>query len=113
MEALGYEAKGEFGIPRRRYFRRDDAAGIRTHQVHAFVAEDEHLHRHLAFRDYMIAHLPIARSYGELKERLARQFPNDMGAYVDGKDHFVKHHEAEALRWQANRRTPVAADGDG
>jgi GrpB-like predicted nucleotidyltransferase (UPF0157 family) len=38
MEALGYEAKGEFGIPRRRYFRKNNASGIRTHQVHAFAA---------------------------------------------------------------------------
>src|SRR5262249_30641110 len=36
MEALGYEAMGEFGIPGRRYFRKD-TAGARTHQIHAFV----------------------------------------------------------------------------
>ncbi len=36
MEALGYEALGEFGIPERRYFRRNNALGDRTHQVHAF-----------------------------------------------------------------------------
>lgn len=33
LEALGYEAKGEFGIPGRRYFRLDDAGGTRTHQM--------------------------------------------------------------------------------
>ena len=36
MEALGYEAMGEFGISGRRYFRKDDACGNRTHQIHAF-----------------------------------------------------------------------------
>ena len=34
---FGYEAKGEFGIPGRRYFRKDSADGVRTHQIHAFA----------------------------------------------------------------------------
>lgn len=102
MEALGYEAKGEFGIPDRRYFRRDDVNGIRTHQVHAFVPQSDGVDRHLAFRDYMIAHPKIAQLYGELKQQLAEQFPNDMNAYMDGKDSFVKHHQTQALLWRAN-----------
>ena len=32
VESLGYEAKGEFGIPGRRYFRRHDTSGTRTHR---------------------------------------------------------------------------------
>ena len=51
VAALGYEPMGEFGIPGRRYFRRDDAAGVRTHQVHAFEAGSPDVTRHLAFRD--------------------------------------------------------------
>src|SRR5690606_38947451 len=35
---LGYEAMGEFGVPGRRYFRMDNAAGERIRQVHAFEA---------------------------------------------------------------------------
>jgi len=31
MEALGYEAMGEFGIPGRRYFRKNNGEGIRTY----------------------------------------------------------------------------------
>ncbi len=101
MEALGYEALGEFGLPGRRYFRKDNAAGIRTHQVHAFKAEDPEIERHLAFRDYMIAHPAEAGEYGELKQRLAQAHPTDIQAYVDGKDLFIKEHEARALAWRA------------
>ena len=36
MKELGYESMGEFGIPGRRYFRKNNAPGIRTHQVHAY-----------------------------------------------------------------------------
>src|ERR671917_2661350 len=56
MESLGYEVMGEFGIPGRRYFRKDNQEGIRTHQIHAFEVGSAQLARHLAFRDYMIAH---------------------------------------------------------
>lgn len=99
LQALGYEVKGEFGIPGRRYFRLDDAAGRRTHQVHSFEVGSPNVIRHLAFRDYMRAHPDIAGEYGELKQRLARENPNNMAAYIDGKDCFVKEHERRALHW--------------
>lgn len=99
LERLGYEAMGEYGIPERRYFRRHDASGRRTHHVHAFRAGSTEIERHLAFRDYMIEHPGIAQAYGELKQRLAHEHSDDIGAYVDGKDAFVKEHEKKALLW--------------
>ena len=98
VESLGYEAKGEFGIPGRRYFRRHDTSGTRTHQIHAFVRGWQ-TERHLAFRDYLRSHPPVAQAYGILKQQLAEKYPNDMNAYMDGKDSFVKETEAEALAW--------------
>jgi GrpB-like predicted nucleotidyltransferase (UPF0157 family) len=103
LEALGYEAKGEWGIPGRRYFRLDNELGDRTHQVHAFDVSSLQADRHLAFRDYLISHPAIAREYGELKQELAKRFPNDIYGYMDGKDAFVKHHEAQASAWRAGR----------
>lgn len=100
LVSLGYESMGEFGIPRRRYFRKNDTAGIRTHQIHAFEAGSEAAIRHIAFRDYMIAHPMAARAYGELKQSLARQHPDSIEAYMNGKDEFVKQHEALALAWR-------------
>lgn len=99
MEALGYEAMGEFGIPGRRFFRKDDGTGERTHHVHAFVAGTADVARHLAFRDYMRTHADAARAYGELKLRIAHEHPDDIEAHVRGKDTFVKEHEAKALAW--------------
>ena len=101
MRRLGYEAMGEFGIEERRYFRRDDSAGRRTHQVHAFADGSPHLRRHLAFRDFMRAHPDVAARYGELKRRLAAAHPHDLDAYMDGKDAFIKEVEARALEWAA------------
>src|SRR5919112_3572482 len=34
MQSLGYEVMGEYGIPGRRYFRKDDRQGVRTHNLH-------------------------------------------------------------------------------
>jgi GrpB-like predicted nucleotidyltransferase (UPF0157 family) len=101
MEALGYQAMGEFGIAGRRYFRRDDGAGVRTHQVHAFAQGSPHVRRHLAFRDFMRAHPAPAKEYATLKRRLAAAHPQDVEAYMDGKDAFIKEMEARALAWRA------------
>ena len=104
MEGLGYESMGEFGIPGRRYFRRNNALGNRSHQVHAIEAKSPEISRHLAFRDYMIAHRTEAQAYGELKRSLALEFPEDIKGYMKGKDPFIKEHEARALVWWMTRK---------
>jgi GrpB-like predicted nucleotidyltransferase (UPF0157 family) len=101
MEALGYEAMGEFGLPGRRYFRKESSPGIRTHHVHTYETNSPEISRHLAFRDYMIAHPDAAQQYSELKRQLAKQYPQDIEGYMDGKDEFVKVMEKKALEWQA------------
>lgn len=90
MEALGYEALGEFGIPGRRYFRRDNLSGERTHQVHVFENDSPQIKRHLAFRDYLINRPETAQEYSDLKRELAAKHPEDIELYMDGKDEFVK-----------------------
>ncbi len=99
LAGLGYTARGEFGLPGRRYFTRDEN-GARTHNVHVYGSGDPEIERHLAFRDYMAAHPAEARAYGRLKEELARRFPTDFGAYMDGKDAFVRERERRALSWK-------------
>jgi len=107
MRRIGYEVMGEFGIAGRRYFRRDDAAGRRTHQVHAFADGSPHVTRHIAFRDFMRAHPSLAQEYSDLKRRLAAAHPHDIEAYMDGKDAFIKEMERRAVEWVA------AASGGG
>ena len=96
--ALGYEALGEHGLPRRHFYRRHEN-GERTHHVHLWAAGDPEVARHLAFRDFLIAHPALAARYGELKTGLAAQFEWDVDGYIGGKDAFVKDIEAQALRW--------------
>jgi GrpB-like predicted nucleotidyltransferase (UPF0157 family) len=99
MELLGYEAMGEFGIANRRFFRKDNAEGIRTHHLHSFPAGSEQVQRHLAFRDYMSAHPEEAQVYSELKRRLAIEYPTNIDGYMDGKAGFIQEIDRKAAQW--------------
>ena len=112
LEALGYEALGEFGIPGRRYFRKNNSAGERTHQIHAFQTGSPQISRHLAFRDYLRAHPDAARNYDALKQQLAESYPNDISSYTDGKESFIHDMDTRAASWlsaRANETTDTNA----
>jgi len=100
MEELGYEALGEFGIPGRRYFRKESDAGIRTHHAHAFATGCPEIARHLAFRDFMIAHPDWAARYSDLKQTLATAHLDNIELYMDGKDAFIKEIDRRAAVWR-------------
>ncbi|NJL60577.1 MAG: GrpB family protein [Methylacidiphilales bacterium] len=102
MIALGYEVMGEFGIPGRRFFRKD-INQIRTHHIHTFKVDSYDVNRHLAFRDYMILHPEYAQKYSDLKQDLAKKFPNDIQSYMDGKNGFIKDMEKHALAWRESQ----------
>ena len=102
-EALGYESMGEFGIPGRRYFRKDDASGRRTHQVHAFADGSREITRHLDFRDYLRARPSVAEAYALLKRRLAEECAGDMHYYGAGKTDFIRDIERRAADWKRER----------
>jgi len=103
MESVGYEVMGEFGIESRRYFRKTNAFGRRTHHVHAFSSSSPHLLRHLAFRDFLIAHPETAQRYSEIKAKLTKHGQTSMEAYISGKEPFIKQTEADAVAWALSR----------
>jgi GrpB-like predicted nucleotidyltransferase (UPF0157 family) len=101
MRALGYEVMGEFGIVGRRFFRKNNEVGIRTHHIHTFEVGSAQVERHLAFRDYMRGHAEHAQRYSELKQKLAKQHPHDIEGYMDGKDEFIKAIDKKAAEWRS------------
>jgi GrpB-like predicted nucleotidyltransferase (UPF0157 family) len=105
MSERGYVPKGEFGIPRRRFFIKGTEES-RTHHVHVFQAGDPEFGRHLAFRDYLRAHPEEADAYSQLKQELARRFPHDIDGYMAGKNDLIKETEKKARAWE-NRRQRV------
>ena len=103
MASLGYEVMGEYGIPGRRYFRKNNQEGIRTHHIHAFEVGSAEVGRHLAFRDYMIAHTEDAERYSELKRKLAEEHPQSLDEYMDGKDDFIKEIDRRSAQWRTSQ----------
>lgn len=100
LEALGYEARGEFGISGRRFFRKGNEAGVRTHHIHTFEVNSAQIERHLAFRDYMIFHPEDAQQYSELKQELANKYSDNIQGYMDGKAGFIKDIDLKAAKWR-------------
>lgn len=105
FERLGFRAWGELGISGRRYFTRETASGTRVTQLHCFALGSPHIERHLAFRDYLRAHPPIAFAYQSEKRRCSDLHPRDSHAYSDCKADWIMRVESEALQWYRNAAT--------
>ncbi len=103
MRQLGYESRGEFGLPRRRYFPKI-VAGEHTCHVHTWQTGDSEIERHISFRDYLIVHPEAVKAYGHMKKALAEKFAGDRERYIMGKHEFCQEIERRAIRWQHNIR---------
>ena len=99
FRGIGYEVMGEYGICGRRYFRKVNGSGVRTHHLHVYEMSSAHVERHLAFRDYLIAHPSKAAAYSDLKAKLTSAKNVTWDAYLDGKEPFILATEQEALDW--------------
>ncbi len=103
MRRLGYTARGELGIPGRRYFRKGSEEE-HTHHVHAFQAGHLEVQRHLLFRDYLIAHPLEAQAYGRLKHMLAVQYREHPEAYTNRKSSFIEEMDRRARQWKRTQQ---------
>jgi GrpB-like predicted nucleotidyltransferase (UPF0157 family) len=99
MKDLGYEVMGEYGILKRRFFRK--GGNNRTHHIHIFQAGNEEIERHINFKEYLIAHPDKARVYSKLKEELANKYTYDVENYTNSKSDFIKEIDKKAkFRWK-------------
>ena len=96
MQSLGYEYRGEYGLPGRLYFHRADR------HVHVVEWGGEHWHRHRAFREYLREHPAEAEAYAAEKRRAAA-VAADPPDYWERKQAFVDELFARAWRWYRRR----------
>jgi GrpB-like predicted nucleotidyltransferase (UPF0157 family) len=110
VEALGYESRGEFGIPGRQFFTRD-TNGERSHHLHVFQKGHPDIERHTIFRDFLRANPEAAREYEQLKEILAKRFPKQSSNYTAAKSDFILSMDEVARYWlEQNQFRPSGED---
>lgn len=90
LEALGYDCRGENGIPGRLFFRKGLVEFRRTHHLHLTEVGHEQWKAMLLFRDYLRSHPGDAQRYEALKRALAEKFRDNRSAYTNGKANFVQ-----------------------
>ena len=106
LSDLGYEAKGENGIPGRRYFRKL-AGEVHLFHIHAFEVGHPEIQRHLDFRDYLRAHPKDAAAYQELKFALSKKYPLDPISYTNGKTDFILSIDQKAAAWRTANKNKL------
>jgi GrpB-like predicted nucleotidyltransferase (UPF0157 family) len=97
LAALGYVHCGNLGIEDREAF--ESPVGLPAHHLYACVQGCAALANHLTIRDCLRRNLVTAAAYGQLKKKLAEQFPTDIDSYIAGKTNFL----LEVLRGASTR----------
>ena len=87
LESIGYQHRGDLGIPGREAFRAP--AGDFRHHLYVCPNDTEY-RRHIAFRDHLCSHPEDANAYASLKRELAIRFRDDREAYNNAKREFVE-----------------------
>ena len=83
----GYSYRGEQGIPGRYFFRRGEP---RAYHLHLVEQDGTFWREHITFRDSLRADVWLRDEYAALKLNLARRYPRDREAYIEGKAAFVQ-----------------------
>jgi GrpB-like predicted nucleotidyltransferase (UPF0157 family) len=87
LEAVGYEYRGEAGIPDRLFFRKGDP---RSHHLHLVKQRSEFWERHVLFRDLLRERPDIAAQYAALKRELAVKYRTERLQYTEAKTPFIE-----------------------
>ena len=90
LQRIGWEFRGQRGIPRRHYFVIRLPDGRRTHHLHMLELTSTPYADMLAFRNHLRTHPTAATQYAALKRRLATHPEPHPGAYQQFKAPFIQ-----------------------
>ena len=88
LRQLGYEYRGEAGVPGRRFFVKGPEEKRTTH-LH-FGEPDQEFASLVKFRDALRHNPRLVKQYSQLKGKLAQDFANDRKRYTSGKHDFIQ-----------------------
>lgn len=87
LATIGYVHRGNLGIEDREAFF--NPSGLPDHNLYLGPRDGLGLRNQLAVRDHLRTHPEVARTYGELKKRLAVEHPDDILSYIAGKTDLI------------------------
>ena len=97
LASLGYVFRADNPELTKRYFR--ETPGNRRTHIHIRRAGSWSEQFALLFRDYLRTHNEDAKCHAELKYRLAEEYREDRGDYVDAKSPFIWKIMQKADKW--------------
>ncbi len=103
MRTLGYEAhENVWSQDSLLFFKtiNTEHGNEKTENIHVLVEGAPLIRQFLDMRDYMRANPEEVVAYGNLKEKLARSFPDDYFGYREGKQAFLAELEKRAYAWK-------------
>ena len=99
LERIGYEARGEYGIVDRRYYKKHATENNLGFHLHAYLENSFQVNRHLAFRDYLKLKPEIAQKYVAIKEQYCDADGILSADYQLAKKPFVDALSLEAMEY--------------
>jgi GrpB-like predicted nucleotidyltransferase (UPF0157 family) len=96
LALLGYNYRGDLGVPGREAFR--TLPGDVPHHLYVCETDSQEYRRHIAFRDHLRTHPEDANAYATLKRSLADKFGDQREAYNQAKSQFVEEIVRQALQ---------------
>lgn len=87
LGGLGYQHRGDLGIPDREAFWTPEDQP--AHHLYVCSQDSLALRNHIVFRDHLRAHPVDAAAYSMLKKQLAEVCGGDIDRYVEGKTDFI------------------------
>ena len=104
MEELGYKWGENYIGPNTIVFFKEKDDGSKTENIHICEKDSPKAIQFIQTRNYLKSHPGRAHAYGELKEELKKQYPNDYPAYRAGKQDFLNETEQLAYDWVKNNK---------
>lgn len=85
LESIGYIHRGDLGISGREAFDYENRQHLMVHHLYVCNNDNEELHRHITFRDYLRQHKEDRDRYSSIKKEMALKYPEDIDSYIEGK----------------------------